>query len=36
MRYLADQLGDETAAGTYRKKPLALLNTNKCDRCGGI
>jgi hypothetical protein len=29
MRYLADSVGATTAGGTYRRKPLALLNTRK-------
>ncbi len=30
VRYLADAIGHTTAAGTYRIKPVALLNTRKC------
>ena len=29
VRYLADTIGHTTAAGTYRMKPVALLNTRK-------
>jgi predicted Rossmann-fold nucleotide-binding protein len=32
MRYLADAIERTTAAGTYRIKPVALLNTRKCGK----
>jgi hypothetical protein len=32
VRYLADTIGHTTAAGTYRIKPVALLNTRKCGK----